>query len=60
MLVGSVASGEPRDASLQPPPSLYSAVWQGPTNHLGLGAPDQGAEIKGNIIECKNNHNFQV
>ena len=41
--VGFAAHGEPRALSRRPPTSLYSAVRRGPTNHVGLGAPDQDA-----------------
>jgi hypothetical protein len=46
MLVGNWLRGEPRYSSPGPPPPIYTAVRRGPTNHIGLGAPDQGARTR--------------
>jgi hypothetical protein len=46
ILVGSDGSGQPRVESQPVPTSIYSAVWRRSTNHVGLGAPDQGARAR--------------
>jgi hypothetical protein len=43
---GIAAEGEPRTESQPAPTSIYSTVFRGPTNHVGLGAPDQDARAR--------------
>ena len=43
MSVGRSGHCLTREQCRRPPPLIYSAVRRGPTNHIGLGAPDQGA-----------------
>ena len=45
--VGGVC-GSRRTSCFEPPAptSIYSTVRRGPTNHVGLGAPDQGARTR--------------
>ena len=43
MSVGRSGYYSTREQCRRPPPLIYSAVRRGPTNHIGLGAPDQGA-----------------
>jgi hypothetical protein len=44
-----VAGGEPRTSSQWPPPLYIAQCDRGPPTNLGLGAPDQGARLRGPV-----------